>query len=67
MSITLICYSLPCIDISNYTLQYLSCLEMSCLTEATQERQGNFSGDGRSRMFLSLQTYKSLEITTFPY
>ena len=31
--------------------------------EATQERPGNFSGDDRSRMFLSLQTYKGLQIT----
>ena len=31
--------------------------------EATQGRPGNFSGDDRSRMFLSLQTYKGLQIT----
>ena len=31
--------------------------------EATQERPGNFSGDDRSRVFLSLQTYKGLQIT----
>ena len=31
--------------------------------DATQKRPGNVSGDDRSRMFLSLQTYKGLQIT----